>query len=232
MLNTNACHKKPLWVVVLCLISLAVLSGCTTPRESLIKAWERDKSELQSRTASRFDSDTTVSSLRHKIWLSEINGAPLQYFVDKGYPSENELEVIARIDAISKQNFYDFRAYVTKYYPEHMAIAEAYGMEEFSLIQKLYEQKISYGEYHTLKREIVAKHAAAITERRRELEARIPESQSFATSAFTNFLIAQQLLNNINQAGVRSTQPNVNVQIYAPPPVNFRIPTQPGMIRR
>lgn len=202
------------------------LVGCANPMKSALEEQQRIKDTW----AARFEGEPLIMKLKDKVWLTEINDAPLRYFTNKDYAADSDKPGLEKIDQVSKQNFQELEAFARKYTPQHLPILEPLRAANFSLFLRLYEKKISYGEYHSLRKDLVAKQREAIAERDRELMYRVEDAQSRATANFINFLMAQQLIDALRQP-TYVNQPNVNYQIYAPPPVNIRPPAMPGVIR-
>lgn len=206
---------------------MALLVGCANPMQSAQLEMQRIK-EAQ---ASRFESDPLARKITGRMWLAEINDAPLRYFTNKEFVSESEKPVLERLDEINKRNGRETEEFFRTYAPHALPILEAHRSASFSLFVKLYEGKISYGDYHVARKEITTKSREALHERDREIAQRIREDQARATNNFINFLVSQQLVDTLRQP-TYVMPPNVNINVYSPPPVQFSPPQMPGLIRR
>jgi len=205
----------------------SLLIGCASPMQSTQNEMQR----LRDSHLARFESDPLARQISGKIWFGEINDAPLRYFTNKTFVSEPEKEMLERLDDIMKQNGREIEDFFRRHGPYGLQILEAHRSATFSLFVRLYEGKVSYGDFHVTRREITARSREALIEREREIAQRLRDDQTRATNNFVNFLVAQQLVDTLRQP-TYVMPPSVNINVYSPPPVQFSPPQMPGLIRR
>jgi hypothetical protein len=196
-----------------------------------MQSTQNEMQRLRDSHLARFESDPVARQISGKIWFGEINDAPLRYFTNKTFVSEPEKEMLERLDDINKQNGREIEDFFRRHGPHGLQILEAHRSATFSLFVRLYEGKVSYGDFHVARREITARSREALIEREREIAQRLRDDQTRATNNFVNFLVAQQLVDALRQPTYVMPQ-NVNLNVNSPPPVQFSPLPAPGIIRR
>lgn len=200
--------------------------GCTTQPLGVRDEYEK----LNQLSKSRYQNDALVQSIRHKLWLVDGEATPLSYFTNNDYATEADRKSLERIHEIATQNFRDAENFVRKHRGvDYLSVMEAYRAASFSLFLKLYEGRISYGQYHKSRSELSSKHREAMAQTDREVIRQRRETESGAAASFIDFLVGQQLIDSGRQPiypsrtqSVLIYQPLIIEQQAPPPPVNIR----------
>ena len=205
-------------------IFAASLTGCAgVHQQSALKEQE----QIKYRILDRFESDPLIATIRQKMWVGEIDQAPLHYLTNKSFVTDADKPALERWWTLNQENARDIEAYYTKHTPHYLPIWETHRAAFFTNFVLLFEGKLSYGEYHNKLNSLTAKFKDALTERAREFAARQNEARSQAMNDYFNFLLMQRSINNQGQPTV-TAPPNIGYDLYAPPPrVNCRIIPNP-----
>ena len=180
------------------IISCFFLTACETMRQS-----EQDiRQGLQSfhqKKAQTLKNDMDVQKLKDKIWLDNLNTTPLSYYSNNTYALDHEKKSIERFAELEQVFAQERNSLILKSKMPLEDLVNMANAASYSLIIDLYNEKITYGQFATKRREIGINFDNALAERdRRDAEDQRARND-IASRNLQNYLINQNLINSLNQ---------------------------------
>lgn len=180
------------------IIFLFLFSGSVNAFSSKQNKYQSEMNEFADRVEKKLLEDKNLKIIEDKIWFKR-GQTPFKYFVNKDYVKDEEKKALEKLQNHLAINQREYLKIENKYYPFNTPFFEKYFASTFTLFIDLYDGKISYGEYHKIKKDLFEKTRQSAQEAWRFKQANQPNKFEQINRAFQDYLITQKLINDVFQ---------------------------------
>lgn len=160
--------------------------------------YQNKMNEFADRVEKRLLADKNLKIIEDKIWFKR-GQTPFKYFVNKDYVKDEEKKALEKLQNHLAINQREYLKIENKYFPFNTPYFEKYFASTFTLFIDLYDGKISYGEYHKIKKDLFEKTRQSAQEAWKFKQANQPNKFDQINKAFQDYLITQKLINDVFQ---------------------------------
>ena len=122
--------------------------------------YQNEITEFADRIERKMKSDKDLEIISEKIWFQR-GQAPFKYFVNKEFVRKKEKKALEKLQNHWAVNQREYLKIENKYFPFNTPYFEKYFASTFSIFIDLYDGKISYGEFHKMKKGTPGRRARA-----------------------------------------------------------------------
>ena len=178
------------------LIFLLVI-GCATQNNN--QSLQQENKRIINARYERLKNDEVVKLISNKIWLDDIKNAPLSYFVNSEYSNSTEKQSINRLNELMQISNAETEKFVLERNLPLTDLMRLSFSANSALLVDLYNEKITYGEYATKKRDMSTYFDMAVIQRSNQVAAIEQQRRDAAYVNLQNYLMNQNLVNSLNQ---------------------------------
>ena len=193
-MNLKKIYKKMRYLIILFFL-FSVSAHAFSNKQSI---YQNKMNEFADRVEKRLLADKNLKIIEDKIWFKR-GQTPFKYFVNKDYVKNEEKKALEKLQNHLAINQREYLKIENKYFPFNIPYFEKYFASTFTLFIDLYDGKISYGEYHKIKKDLFEKTRQSAQEAWKFKQANQPNKFEQINKAFQDYLITQKLINDVFQ---------------------------------
>ena len=160
--------------------------------------YEKEMENFADRVEKRLNKDKNLKIIESKVWFKK-GQTPFKYFVNKDYVKEEDKKALEKLQNHLAINQSEYLKIENKHFPFNTPYLEKYFASTFTLFLDLYDGKISYGEYHKIKKDLLERTKQSAQEAWKFKQANQPNKFEQINKAFQDYLITQKLINDVFQ---------------------------------
>jgi hypothetical protein len=166
--------------------------------------YQNEITEFADRIERKMKSDKDLEIISEKIWFQR-GQAPFKYFVNKEFVRKKEKKALEKLQNHWAVNQREYLKIENKYFPFNTPYFEKYFASTFSIFIDLYDGKISYGEFHKMKKELLEKTQESAQEAWKFKQANQTNKFNQINKTLQDYLITQKLINEVFQPARRQS---------------------------
>ena len=166
--------------------------------------YQNEITEFADRIERKMKSDKDLEIISEKIWFQR-GQAPFKYFVNKEFVRKKEKKALEKLQNHWAVNQREYLKIENKYFPFNTPYFEKYFASIFSIFIDLYDGKISYGEFHKMKKELLEKTQESAQEAWKFKQANQTSKFNQINKTLQDYLITQKLINEVFQPARRQS---------------------------
>jgi hypothetical protein len=166
--------------------------------------YQNEITEFADRIERKMKSDKDLEIISEKIWFQR-GQAPFKYFVNKEFVRKKEKKALEKLQNHWAVNQREYLKIENKYFPFNTPYFEKYFASTFSIFIDLYDGKISYGEFHKMKKELLEKTQESAQEAWKFKQANQTSKFNQINKTLQDYLITQKLINEVFQPARRQS---------------------------